>query len=50
MLLAMRDTLIDALEAHLLLVDFPAITTKGSELKVPFEACFKVEKLGGLVL
>ncbi|KAF8135958.1 PRP8 domain IV core-domain-containing protein [Mycena galopus ATCC 62051] len=36
------------LEVHLL--DFPNIVIKGSELRLPFQACMKMEKFGDLIL
>ena len=33
-----------------LLIDFPNIVIKGSELQLPFQACLKVEKFGDLIL
>ena len=40
--------MLDPLETHML--DFPNIILKGSELKLPFQACLKIEKFGDLIL
>jgi len=32
------------------LMDFPSIVIKGSELQLPFQACFNFEKFGDLIL
>ncbi|CAH8315673.1 unnamed protein product [Eruca vesicaria subsp. sativa] len=42
-----REGMLDPLEVHLL--DIPNILIRGSELKLPFHACLKVEKLGDVV-
>nr|ALJ56191.1 BnaA7.mtHSP70-1-like protein [Brassica napus]ALJ56192.1 BnaA7.mtHSP70-1-like protein [Brassica napus] len=40
--------MLDPLKVHLL--DFPNIVIKGSELQLLFQACFKIEKFGDLIL
>ncbi|CEP01163.1 unnamed protein product (mitochondrion) [Plasmodiophora brassicae] len=43
-----RKGMLDPLEVHLL--DFPNIVIKGSELQLPFQDLFRIEKFGDLVL
>ncbi|KAF9623950.1 hypothetical protein IFM89_006677 [Coptis chinensis] len=43
-----RKGLLDPLEVHLF--DFPNMVIKGSELQLPFQACFKIEKFGDAIL
>ena len=43
-----RQGTMDPLEV--LLVDFPNIVIKGSELQLPFQSCLKIEKFGDLIL
>jgi pre-mRNA-processing factor 8 len=43
-----RKGMLDPLEV--LLVDFPNIVIKGSELQLPFQSCLKIEKFGDLIL
>jgi len=43
-----RKGMLDPLEV--LLVDYPNIVIKGSELQLPFQSCLKVEKFGDLIL
>ena len=43
-----RKGMLDPLEVHLL--DFPNIVIKGSELQLPFQACFKISKFEDRIL
>eukprot|EP00357_Protocruzia_adherens_P030356 CAMPEP_0114989014 /NCGR_PEP_ID=MMETSP0216-20121206/9943_1 /TAXON_ID=223996 /ORGANISM="Protocruzia adherens, Strain Boccale" /LENGTH=1597 /DNA_ID=CAMNT_0002351907 /DNA_START=96 /DNA_END=4889 /DNA_ORIENTATION=- len=47
-IIATRNGMLDPLEVHLL--DFPNIIIKGSDLKLPFQSCLNVEKLGDLII
>ncbi|KAI3880570.1 hypothetical protein MKW92_016241, partial [Papaver armeniacum] len=40
--------MLDPLDVHFL--DFPNVFIEGSELQLPFQACLKIEKFGGLIL
>lgn len=43
-----RKGMLDPEEVHLL--DFSNVVIKGSELQLPFQACFKTQKFGDLIL
>jgi pre-mRNA-processing factor 8 len=43
-----RRSMLDPLEVHLL--DFPNIVIKGSEMKLPFQACLRIQKFGDMIL